>query len=119
MKIGEKLKRLRQNSRKTMKETGAVFGVAINTIYRWEHNICVPYKKVAKKIAEYYEVPYEWLMYNATERLTICDDCNLNEDGSIEYKILELLKKLSKEKKNKVLEYMERMCAEEQGENKA
>ena len=76
MSIGDKLKKMRFNSKKTLKEISEVFGVSLNTVYRWEHDLCLPQKSTLKKIIKFYDVPYEWL-FNANEGLETnkCDDC--------------------------------------------
>jgi len=117
MSIGEKLKKLRQNSKKTLKEASEVFEVSLNSVYRWEHDLCAPKKSVLKKIAEYYDVTYEWLMsVSMAEETTKCDDCILNPERSTEQKILKMLKKLSASSKYKILGYIERMCVETEDE---
>jgi len=117
MSIGEKLKKLRHNSKKTLREVSEAFGVSLNSVYRWEHDLCAPKKTVVRKIAQYYDVPYEWLTGGGIEDVnTKCDDCILNPERSTEQKILKMLKKLSANSKYKILGYIERMCVEEEDE---
>jgi transcriptional regulator with XRE-family HTH domain len=62
MSIGEKLKNLRLNVKKTLKEQSELFNVSINSVYRWEHDLTVPRKSVLRKISEFYDVPLEWFL---------------------------------------------------------
>ena len=112
MKIGEKLKRLRQNSKKTLREVSEILGVSLNSVYRWEHGMCAPKKKMVRIMAEHYDVPYEWLLSKGTytyEEPTACDERNLGEEQSTERKIMEMYRKLSEGNRYKVLGYIERM----------
>ena len=117
MNIGEKLKKLRQNAKKTLKESSDMFGVSLNSVYRWEHELCSPKKSILRKIAERYDVPYEWLVNGSeNEEQEKCDECILNPERSTEQQILKALKKLSPGSKYKILGYIERMCVEEENE---
>ena len=113
MSIGDRLKKLRLNEKKTLKEKGEAFNVSLNSIYRWEHNLCTPRKSVLKKIADFYDVPFEWLLHgNDTDLNKRCDECILNPERNIEQTILKALKKLSQNNRYRVLGYIERMSEE-------
>ena len=118
MNIGERLRNLRLNMKKTLKEESEIFSVSLNSVYRGEHNMSVPRKSVLKKIADYYDVPYKWLLHggDAEGDTTDCDVCILNPERNTEQKILKMLRKLSPNSRYKVLGYIERMCVEVDGE---
>ena len=123
MTIGERLKSLRLNAKKTLQEQSEIFNVALNTVYRWEHNLVMPRKPVLKAIAAYYGVPLDWLTSGEIDKEPInckncinCVNCLLNPENNIERKILNILKKLPDNKKYKILGYIERMCIEENTE---
>jgi transcriptional regulator with XRE-family HTH domain len=117
MNVGERLRNLRLNMKKTLKEESEIFNVSLNSVYRWEHDLSVPRKSVLKKIADYYDVPYKWLVHGGdVEGDTDCDVCILNPERNTEQKILKMLRKLSPNNKYKVLGYIERMCVEDNGD---
>ncbi|MDR0248420.1 MAG: helix-turn-helix domain-containing protein [Oscillospiraceae bacterium] len=60
MSMGEKIRSLRAGQGKTLRETGDIFGVKLNTVYRWEHNITAPRAVMLNKMSEHYGVPLEW-----------------------------------------------------------
>ena len=114
MSIGERLRKLRINMKKTLKEESELLNISLNTVYRWEHNLNVPRKSALKKIAYYYDVPFEWLVYgNSGEENIKCDGYILNAERNTEQKILKMLRELSENNKYKILGYIERMCEEE------
>ena len=115
MNMGERLKKLRLNMKKTLKEESEILSVSLNTIYRWEHDLCVPRKSALKKIAEYYGVPFDWLLHGGVEDgngYADCDVCILSAEQNVEREILRLLKQLSSNNKYKVLGYIQCMCTE-------
>ena len=70
-----------------------------------------------KKIAEYFDVPYKWLLQGGdVEGNNDCEVCILNPERNTEQKILKMLRKLSPNSKYKVLGYIERMCIENDDE---
>ena len=119
MSVGERLKSLRLNMKKTLQEQSEVLNVSLNSVYRWEHDLTVPRKPILRKIAAYYDVPYEWLLHgNSVEEYGgKCDGCILNPDRNTEQKILKMLRKLSDNSKYKILGYIERMCVEDEDTN--
>ena len=113
MNIGERLRKLRINAKLSLKEMGAIFNVALNTIYRWEHNLCLPRKKILKHIAEYYDVSFGWLINGNSETDdTDGETCDLNPESGVDRKILKMLRKLSTVEKYRILGYIERICVE-------
>jgi len=59
--IGKNLRILRINSKKTLREQSETFGVSLNTVYRWEHDLAEPRKSTLRKIAAFYGVSLSWL----------------------------------------------------------
>ena len=59
MNIGRMLRDLRTKTGKTLQEQSEIFGVSVNTVYRWEHNLVKPQRARLKEIAGYYGVPLE------------------------------------------------------------
>ena len=116
MSIGDRLRNLRQKARKSLKTQSETFGVSINTIYRWEHNKATPRAGVLKKMAEHYNVPYEWLKTgiisaeNSPSNNNV-ENCSL--PGDVEKELLSMFAKLSCASKYKVIGYVERVCVEE------
>ena len=114
MSLGEKLKSLRLRMRKTLKEESEILGVSLNSVYRWEHDLAAPRKTMLKKIADYYEVPYEWLSQDGgweeqAEKLSVV----LPFGHSIEQQLLRFFRKLSDSDQYKVLGYIERLYVED------
>ena len=120
MSIGGKLKNLRLKMKKTLKDESEIFNVSINTVYRWEHGLTTPRKSSLKKVAAYYNVPLEWLLYDGSEtESTKCDACIPNTENvhnSTEQLLLKMFRKLSDNKKYKILGYIERICVEDMDE---
>ena len=118
MSVGERLKSLRLNMKRTLQEQSELLNVSLNSVYRWEHDLTIPRKPVLKKIAAYYDVPLEWLIHgSASEEYDgKCDGCILNPDKNTEQKILKMLRKLSESSKYKILGYIERMCVEDESD---
>jgi len=119
MSIGKRLKDLRWNMKKTLKEESEIFNVSLNTIYRWEHDLSTPRKNVLLKIAAFYDVPLSWLIHGNSvgKKSSKCDGA-LDSGMNIEQKIVKMLENLSDNCKYKVLGYIERMCIEEVNQNK-
>ena len=104
MSLGEKLRSLRQKSKRTLREQGTHFGVSMNSIYRWEHDIAIPRQAVLKKIAEYYNVPIEWLISENASASLVSED---------ELDLLGMFRALPDTSRFKIIGYVERMCMEE------
>jgi transcriptional regulator with XRE-family HTH domain len=115
MSTGERLKRLRLSLKKTLKEQSEIFNVSLNSVYRWEHDLCAPRSVILKKIAAFYGVSYEWLLTGNDKKETLkCDSCILGADKAIEQKIIRMLNKLSENNKYNIIGYIERICVEEE-----
>ena len=106
MSLGEKLRNLRQKSRKTLHEQSRLLGVSMNSVYRWEHDLAVPRKPMLRKLADHYAVPLDWLLSESASASLVSD---------VEQKLLCMFRKLSEVNKYKVLGYVERMCVEDYG----
>lgn len=114
MNIGEKLKSLRLRMRKTLKEESEVLGVSLNSVYRWEHELASPRKPMLKKIADYYEVPLEWLLQdNEWEDNFDRISTIFPFEFGIEQQLLRFFRKLSDSDQYKVLGYIERIYVED------
>ena len=122
--IGKRLKKLRLSIKKTLDEQSKIFNVSLNTVYRWEHDLCGPRKSTLEKIAAFYNIPIEWLINGGesgnidiasdadTDDNNKCDGCILNPDKNIDQEILMMLKKFSNNNKYKIIGYIERMYLE-------
>ena len=111
MVIGERLKKLRQDMGKTLKEQGETFGVSLNSIYRWEHGISAPRKATLEKMADYYGVSPEWLL--GAQSPDRRPDTPPYYESDVEYQLLKMFRKLPDIKKYKILGYVERTYVEE------
>ena len=107
MVISEKLKNLRLKTKNTLKEQSEVFGVSINTVYRWEHGLAAPRKSILKEMADYYNVPYEWLAQDSEG-----EDDGMFPENDVEQQLLTMFRKLPDISKYKILGYTERMLVE-------
>ena len=114
MSIGEKLRNMRRKMKRTLKEQSVTFGVSLNTVYRWEHDLAVPKKQMLEKIASYHEVPLEWLLQgSAGKEERIYDNSAPHVDDSTEQQLLRMYRKLSENNKYKILGYVERVYVED------
>ena len=104
MTLGDKLRNLRLKDRKTLKEQSLLFGVSMNSIYRWESDLTVPRKHILMSMADYYSVTYEWLLAENTAASLVSD---------VEMRLLSMFRKLSDPGRYKVLGYVERVCIED------
>ena len=104
MTLGEKLRNLRLKDKKTLREQSLIFGVSMNSIYRWEHDLAVPRKPLLKNMADYYSVTMEWIIAENTAASLVSE---------VEVKLLGMFRKLSNSSRYKVLGYVERICVED------
>ena len=113
MSVGERLRSLRMRSKKTLKEQSESFGVSVNSVYRWEHDLAKPRAAVLKKMAEHYGVSYEWLAHGNTrdDGHKFSGDVHGHEDD-IEMQLLRMFRKLTTNNKYKILGYVERVYVE-------
>lgn len=114
MSVGEKLRHLRLTSKKTLKEQSEVFGVSLNTVFRWEHDLNIPKKSLLQKISVFYDVPVEWLLQENIIESGICDGAPMSLENNEEWQLMKMFRKLSGNDKYKVLGYIERIYIEEQ-----
>ena len=106
MSLGEKLKNLRLKTKKTLSEQSRILKVSMNSIYRWEHDLTIPRKPMIRIMANYYGVPYEWLILEGTSAAIVSEN---------EQDLLGMFRKLPDTNRYKVLGYVERMYMEEYG----
>ena len=114
MNISEKLRRLRQKTKKTLKEASSLLDVSLNTVYRWEHNLSVPRKSVLKRIADYYGVPFEWLFQDSSGEgdMGFDDGYILNPESDTDHKIMRMIRNLPERTKYRIMGYIESVCEE-------
>ena len=104
MTLGEKLRNLRLKDKKTLREQSILFGVSMNSIYRWEHDQATPRKPILKSMADYYSVSMDWILSENTSASLISE---------VEIKLLGMFRRLSSSSRYKVLGYVERICIED------
>ena len=104
MTLGEKLRSLRLKEKNTLHEQSVIFGVSMNSVYRWEHDLAVPRKHMLKTMADHYAVSLEWMLSEGTAASLVSD---------VEQKLLGMFRKISENSRYKVLGYVERMCVED------
>ena len=114
MTVGEKLRNLRANMKKTLGEQSIALGVAVNSIYRWENDKSMPKKSTLKHLAEFYDVPLEWLTSDnyAIDKAGCVSCYDPQIDDVNEQDLILMFRKLTENKKHRVLGYIERMCIE-------
>jgi len=113
MSIGERLNDLRIRNKRTLKEQSRIFGVSLNTVYRWEHNLTLPRKSSLIKIAAFYEVPYEWLVHGYKEEEFQDAYTHMYLENNAEQQLLRMFRELSDNSKYKILGYIERIYIED------
>ena len=113
MSLGEKLKCLRLNNRRTLKEQSVKLGVSLNSVYRWEHDIVEPRQMMMKKIASLHETPMEWLLQDSdTEDFPVTGTDAVCVNQNLERQLLGFFRNLSTFNQYKVLGYVERLYTE-------
>jgi len=106
MKLGKKLRILRETNSLTMKQLSEILGISVNSIYRHEKGHSRPRGGTLKRIAEFYKVPIEYFgMLGA--------DAELVTDA--EKELLKAFRKLSTSGKYKAVGYIEHMAFTEEG----
>jgi len=116
MSVGEKLKKLRLNMKKTLKDQSEQFNVSVNSVYRWEHDLATPRKNMLKRMAEYYDVPLIWLLHENADEESQEEVNILNLENGTEQQMLKIYRKLSANSKYKILGYLERVYIETMNE---
>lgn len=109
MSVGEKLKNLRLSAKRTLKQQSDIFGVTLNTVYRWEHDIVKPRKSTLGQIADFYNVKYEWLLKD-DDKMKSTD--KYGDENTAENQLLKMFRQLPVDKKYKVLGYIEHIFME-------
>ena len=112
MAIGEKLKNLRLSARRTLKQQSEVFGVSLNSIYRWEHELAKPKKSFLKQMAEFYGVAYEWLTDDGAGEELFERPCVRYLETGVEQRLLKMFRQLPDTEQHKILGYLERVFVE-------
>ena len=106
MTLGEKLRSLRLQTKKTLGQQGKLLKVSMNSVYRWEHSLAIPRKPMLKKMADYYGVPLDWLLSETAAAALVND---------IEQNLIGMFRELPEKSRYKALGYVERLHAEEYG----
>ena len=104
MTLGEKLRTLRLKDRKTLFEQSLLFGVSMNSVYRWECDLAIPRKATIKAMADYYDVSVDWITSESTSATLV---------SNVEVRLLNMYRKLSNHSRYKVLGYVERICIDD------
>ena len=104
MTLGEKLRNLRLKDKKTLREQSLIFGVSMNSIYRWERDLAIPRRPILVNMAEYYSVSLDWIVSENTTASLVSD---------VEMRLLGMFRSLSDTSRYKVLGYVERICVED------
>ena len=112
MSVGERLRGLRTKAKRTLKEQSESFGVSVNTIYRWEHGLASPREQALRRMADHYEVTYEWLL-DGNDGAAAGYAEIVQPDLCIETQLLRMFRKLSSNSKYRILGYVERVYVEE------
>jgi transcriptional regulator with XRE-family HTH domain len=116
MNSGSKLRELRKKAGKTLQEAAEIFGVKLNTVYRWEHDQAAPDCEMLKKIAEYYGAPIEWLLRDNSDGAGggMAESENAAQHGAngVEQRIAKIMKKLPENCKHRILGYIEHIYME-------
>jgi len=116
MSIGTRLRTLRLKTKRTLKEQSELFGVSLNSVYRWEHDLASPKKSLLRKMADFYDVPYEWLLHGSVAEETFENVVSLAEASNAEKQLMRMFKNLSSNNRYKVLGYVERICIQDMDE---
>ena len=103
MSLGEKLRILRWNTKKTLREKSQILNVTMNTVHRWETNLVVPREPMLRKMADYYGVPMCWLLSETSSEA-------LKKDA--ERNMLEHFRSMPDNCRYKVMGYVERLYEE-------
>ena len=104
MTLGDKLKSLRLQTKKTLSQQGKILKVSMNSVYRWEHSLAVPRKPMLRKMADYYGVPLDWLLSETATAALVSD---------LESNLVGMFRKLPEKSRYKVIGYVERLSSEE------
>lgn len=99
--LGDKIKALRKERKLNQQELADMLNVECSNISKWELGKNKPSIDVLEKIADYFRVSVEYLL----DRTDLPQNTEIAPDGEIENELLNICKKLSIEKKAKLLIY--------------
>jgi len=116
MSVGSRLRILRLKSKRTLKEQSDLFGVSLNSVYRWEHDLASPKKSLLMKMAEFYSVPFEWLLHGNISGAGFESVTGIPEQDTTEKQLIRMFRSLSCNNRYKVLGYVERICVQDMDE---
>lgn len=116
MSVGKRLRTLRQKTKRTLKEQSELFGVSLNSVYRWEHDLALPKKSLLRKIADFYDVPFEWLLHGSVSEEAAEEIINSSDGNNIEKQLLRMFRNMSTNNRYKILGYVERLCIQDMEE---
>ena len=114
MSLGRKLKNLRIRTRNTLREQSEMWGVSLNSIYRWEHNLAVPRKAMLEKIADHYNVSLESLLSELADSDYQKEEAH--PTSRVEHQLLNLFRRMPVGERYKLLGYLERINADSMNE---
>jgi len=103
LSLGEKLKILRWNTKKTLRENSIIFDVTMNTVHRWENDLVMPREPMLRRMADHYGVPLCWLLSETSSDA-------LTKDA--ERTLLDLFRNMPDNCRYKVMSYVERLSEE-------
>ena len=116
MNIGDRLRELRAQNNIRQRELSASIGVSINTIHRWECGYVIPNQENLLKLADYFGVSREWLLWGSTTNVSaLKPDAGCAADTNNELMLLQMYRKLPGAHQYKILGYLERLCVETLG----
>jgi transcriptional regulator with XRE-family HTH domain len=113
MSVGRRMKELRKGSGRTLKEQSELYDVSLNSVYRWEHDLVRPKKSLIKKMADFYNVTYDWLLNGNKPRGSLGFGAGVCFDNSTERQLLRMFRGLPGSSKCRILGYVECICIEE------
>ena len=113
MSIGTRIKDLRQDSKRTLREQSEILGVSLNSVYRWEHDLVAPRKAVIERMADFYGVSFDWIAHGRAVEENNHFGGGVYHDANPESQLLRMYRNLSSNSKYKILGYIERICVED------
>ena len=116
MSVGKRMKDLRRESKRTLREQSEIFDVSLNSVYRWEHDLVKPKKSLLRKMADFYGVSFDWLINGDGPKENSNFSMSIHHDSSNERQLLRMFRNLPGNSKYKILGYVERICVEDMDE---
>ena len=112
LKIGEKIRTLRLQQKKTQEQLADRLGVSYQSVSRWENGITYPDIEFLPSIANYFSITLDYLMGqdDMEKRRAIKKQINKigDTDGMNEDNLVELIRTCRREKES--AEYFENIC---------